>query len=138
MSDELKARRKLENWDRHTSVNTKAMGLWFMTSSSQDLEIAKKFQILLEKDSVKVEQELSSSIIVTEPQNSKDSHELEHEVSKNSILIWRSNLHARLAMIITCDQFSRCIFRGDAKAFNYDHIALALSKEILNETELMV
>ena len=34
MSDELKAKRKLENWDRHTSVNTKAMGLWFMTSSS--------------------------------------------------------------------------------------------------------
>lgn len=49
--------------------------------------------------------------------------------------MWRSNLHARLAMIIMCDQLSRCIYRGDKKAFEHDALAVQLSREILECAE---
>lgn len=42
---------------------------------------------------------------------------------------WRTSPHGRLAEIIVLDQFSRNIFRDDARAFAADPLALALSQE---------
>lgn len=44
-------------------------------------------------------------------------------------------MHARLAMIILCDQVSRCIHRGDKKAFEHDALAVQLSREILEHPD---
>lgn len=42
---------------------------------------------------------------------------------------WRSKPEGRLAEIIVLDQFSRNIFRDDAKAFAFDSLALSLAQE---------
>ena len=42
---------------------------------------------------------------------------------------WRGTPEGRLAEIIVLDQFSRQIFRGDARAFASDPLALALAQE---------
>lgn len=42
---------------------------------------------------------------------------------------WRASPQGRLAEIIVIDQFSRNVFRGDARAFAADPLALALSQE---------
>ena|SRR5690554_3494348 len=42
---------------------------------------------------------------------------------------WRTTAHGRLAEIIVLDQFSRNIYRDDARAFDADALALALSQE---------
>lgn len=42
---------------------------------------------------------------------------------------WRKTPSGRLAEIIVLDQFSRNIYRGTAKAFSQDPLALALSQE---------
>lgn len=42
---------------------------------------------------------------------------------------WREHDEGRLAEIIVLDQFSRNMFRGEAKAFAHDSMALALSQE---------
>ena len=44
---------------------------------------------------------------------------------------WRSTLEGRLAEIILLDQFSRNLYRDDARAFQADAVALALSQEAL-------
>ena len=50
---------------------------------------------------------------------------------------WPANLHGRLALIILTDQMSRSIYREDKRAFQYDHIAQRLSKEILQQESNM-
>lgn len=42
---------------------------------------------------------------------------------------WRSEPHGRLAEIIVLDQFSRNVYRGTARAFAQDPMALALAQE---------
>ncbi|WP_249975444.1 DUF924 family protein [Vreelandella olivaria] len=42
---------------------------------------------------------------------------------------WRHTAHGRLAEIIVLDQFSRNIYRDDARAFANDALALALAQE---------
>ncbi|KPQ23382.1 MAG: hypothetical protein HLUCCA13_14020 [Halomonas sp. HL-48] len=42
---------------------------------------------------------------------------------------WRQTAHGRLAEIIVLDQFSRNIYRDDARAFANDALALALAQE---------
>lgn len=42
---------------------------------------------------------------------------------------WRATPEGRLAEIIVLDQFSRQLFRGDARAFASDDMALALAQE---------
>ncbi len=42
---------------------------------------------------------------------------------------WRASPEGRLAEIIVLDQFSRNIFRGDARAFAQDALALGLAQE---------
>ena len=44
---------------------------------------------------------------------------------------WRKSAHGRLAEIIVLDQFSRNMFRDDAKAFAADELAVELAKETL-------
>lgn len=44
---------------------------------------------------------------------------------------WRQNAKGRLAEIIVLDQFSRNMFRDDAKAFAADALAVDLAKEAL-------
>src|SRR3569623_2047355 len=46
---------------------------------------------------------------------------------------WRSTPAGRLAEIIVLDQFSRQLFRGQAKAFASDTIALALAQEAVGD-----
>jgi uncharacterized protein (DUF924 family) len=56
---------------------------------------------------------------------------------------WRSNPLGRLAEVIVLDQFSRNIFRGSARAFQHDSLALCLAQtaiaanahEALNATQ---
>jgi len=42
---------------------------------------------------------------------------------------WRDTAQGRLAEIIVLDQFSRNMFRGSAKAFSADTVALVLAQE---------
>ena len=37
-----------KSWDRHSSVNTQALSLWFMTDEDQDREMRQKFEILFQ------------------------------------------------------------------------------------------
>lgn len=46
---------------------------------------------------------------------------------------WRSSAKGRLAEIIVLDQFSRNMFRDDAKAFASDALAVELAKEALSD-----
>ena len=51
---------------------------------------------------------------------------------KSQLTSWQTSEKGRLAEIIVIDQFSRNIFRNKPEAFNSDHLALFLSKEILH------
>lgn len=44
---------------------------------------------------------------------------------------WRVTPQGRLAEILVLDQFSRNIFRDSARAFDQDHLALALAQELV-------
>jgi len=55
--------------------------------------------------------------------------ELHNRASKSELFEWRTDPGGRLAEIIVLDQFSRNIYRGDARAFAADPLALALAQE---------
>ncbi len=44
---------------------------------------------------------------------------------------WRANAEGTLALIIMLDQFPRNIWRGDARAFTHDPLALSLSRDLI-------
>ncbi len=44
---------------------------------------------------------------------------------------WRTSAHGRLAEILVLDQFSRQFYRGDARSFASDDMALALAQELV-------
>ncbi len=46
---------------------------------------------------------------------------------------WRNTSEGRLVEIIILDQFSRNMFRGNAKAFAWDKLALELSKQAIQK-----
>tara|TARA_B100001248_G_scaffold260334_1_gene248282 strand:- start:8185 stop:8721 length:537 start_codon:yes stop_codon:yes gene_type:complete len=46
---------------------------------------------------------------------------------------WRQHPEGRLAEILLLDQFSRNLFRGSAKSYAWDALALALSQEALRQ-----
>ena len=48
---------------------------------------------------------------------------------------WQDTLEGRLALILACDQFSRNIFRGEAKSFALDTKALGLVQYALKHFE---
>ena len=45
---------------------------------------------------------------------------------------WKYDNMGRLALIILYDQFPRCIFRGEARAFASDHRALEIAQFVVN------
>lgn len=54
--------------------------------------------------------------------------EIHQKAAKCELYEWRVTAHGRLAEIIVLDQFSRNIFRNDARAFACDNMALCLSQ----------
>lgn len=59
--------------------------------------------------------------------------------SRGECFRWRDTIDGRLAEIIILDQFSRNIFRNDARAFAYDNMALVLAQEaiLINQAQLL-
>lgn len=52
--------------------------------------------------------------------------------SQGNLYVWRKDLLGRLAEIIVLDQFSRNLYRGQAKAFSQDGMALVLAQEAIH------
>lgn len=50
--------------------------------------------------------------------------------AQGELAAWRERLSGRLAEIIVLDQFSRNLWRGDARSFAQDGMALVLSQEM--------
>ena len=48
--------------------------------------------------------------------------------AQGELVDWRDNMQGRLAEIIVLDQFSRNLFRNDARAFSQDGMALVLAQ----------
>ena len=46
---------------------------------------------------------------------------------------WPYDRDGKLAAIILLDQFSRMLFRKQAKAFDNDHLSLAIARKIVND-----
>lgn len=57
--------------------------------------------------------------------------EIHSQVAQGEKSAWRKSINGRLAEIIVLDQFSRNLFRGDARAFAYDGMALVLTQEAI-------
>lgn len=55
--------------------------------------------------------------------------DLTTEGAKGNLDHWAGNAEGRLALIIVLDQFSRSVWRGDARAFAQDRAALGLAME---------
>lgn len=51
------------------------------------------------------------------------------QATRGELSRWRETIEGRLAEIIVLDQFSRNIYRGDKKSFEFDIMALVLSQE---------
>ena len=58
--------------------------------------------------------------------------ELAEKAQRCELSAWRSSAIGALAEIILLDQFSRNLYRGTARAFRYDELALALAQFALN------
>ncbi|KGT47827.1 DUF924 family protein [Acinetobacter sp. HR7] len=59
--------------------------------------------------------------------------EILQQASQAELWSWRKSAEGRLAEIIVLDQFSRNIYRGTARAFAQDSLALALAQEAINQ-----
>jgi len=55
--------------------------------------------------------------------------ELHGRATRSELFEWRAEPRGRLAEIIVLDQFSRHVYRGDARAWANDTLALALAQE---------
>lgn len=56
---------------------------------------------------------------------------IHEQASKGELVDWRGTLRGRLAEIIILDQFSRNLYREDARAFAQDSMALVLAQEAI-------
>lgn len=56
---------------------------------------------------------------------------IHEQVAQGEKSAWRTSMVGRLAEIIVLDQFSRNLFRDDARAFTYDGMALILTQEAI-------
>lgn len=66
----------------------------------------------------------------------KDRFEPLWQAAKNGELwSWRQSTTGRLAEIIVLDQFSRNMYRNQAKAFQQDALALVLAQELYNNPQ---
>ena len=57
--------------------------------------------------------------------------ETHQQAIRGELAHWRVDAHGRLAEIIVLDQFSRNLYRDDARAFAYDLAALVLAQETI-------
>lgn len=64
--------------------------------------------------------------------------ELHQQASQAELFTWRATLLGRLAEIILLDQFSRNLYRGQARAFSQDGMALVLAQEAIAYHDLSV
>ena len=85
-------------YDRESTLPKKYMKRWFKSSDEFDILVQQNF--------------------------TDDFKRLE----KGEYKEWEQDHHGRLALIILCDQLSRFCFRNVKQAFQYDPIALKLSK----------
>ncbi len=53
------------------------------------------------------------------------------QATRSELWAWRSNPRGSLAEVIVLDQFSRNMYRGKAKSFHYDSLALALAQNAI-------
>lgn len=53
----------------------------------------------------------------------------QQQAEQAELFTWRNTPHGRLAEIIVLDQFSRQLYRGEARAFASDALALGLAQE---------
>lgn len=74
---------------------------WYVSNSDTDAEIRKQFGPILEA------------------------------VLKGDLSAWETTPEGALALVILLDQFSRNIYRGDAKAYSGDELALAIAKRAI-------
>ncbi|MCV2403364.1 DUF924 domain-containing protein [Marinomonas sp. C2222] len=56
---------------------------------------------------------------------------IHNQAIQGELYEWRSTPAGRLAEVIVLDQFSRNMYRGDAKSFAYDSLSLILSQEAI-------
>ena len=56
------------------------------------------------------------------------------QVTMGECWAWRDTVRGRLAEIIVLDQFSRNLWRDDARAFRQDGMALVFAQEIVKQT----
>ncbi len=54
-----------------------------------------------------------------------------HAAACGELYAWRTDARGRLAEVIVLDQFSRNMYRDDARAFDRDPMALVLAQEIV-------
>ena len=57
------------------------------------------------------------------------------QASLSELVDWRDTMYGRLAEIIILDQFSRNLFRHDARAFAQDGMALVLAQTLVQDEE---
>ncbi len=62
----------------------------------------------------------------------KKYFKLHQQIAQGEAYKWRKTPQGRLAEILVLDQFSRQFFRGEAKAFATDAMALTLAQELVS------
>ena len=72
-------------------------------------------------------------IIDTKLKKFEKSIDFWYENYENKSLL--KSIYEKLAVIILFDQITRNIFRGKSKAYKYDHIALTMSKHIIESID---
>ncbi|CAF4577788.1 unnamed protein product [Rotaria sp. Silwood1] len=90
----------INTWSKTYPLNTK---LWFKVQEQVDREIKEKFEGLL----------------IDAARPNSDLYQR-----------WKKTDRGKLALIILLDQFSRNMYRGTAKMFEFDSLALSLALEI--------
>ncbi|CAF4489824.1 unnamed protein product, partial [Rotaria socialis] len=94
----------IDTWSKTYPLKTK---LWFKADKKIDQEIKEKFEKFL---------------IDATTENSKLCER------------WQTTSRGKLILIILFDQFSRNIYRGTRKMFEYDHFALKIALEIIDDS----
>ncbi|CAF4933456.1 unnamed protein product [Rotaria sp. Silwood1] len=93
----------INTWSKTYPLNTK---LWFKVQEQVDREIKEKFEGLL----------------IDAARPNSDLYQR-----------WKKTDRGKLALIILLDQFSRNMYRGTAKMFEFDSLALSLALEITED-----
>jgi uncharacterized protein (DUF924 family) len=63
-------------------------------------------------------------------------HNEHQRACQGELVAWRESIEGRLAEIILLDQFSRNMYRDQARSFMYDSMALVLAQEALEHCEI--